>query len=225
MIAEFNQITRMPRIRYECRMNGTEVGWAEDVRGDYDTLVIQGRKILMANCSTMETIESWYEPKGKMPELVTQRTPVFRYFDEEMNCIGCFYQDMIIRKKFFGIKIGSGFFSITIDDRKFEVYEVGLGGDRHYFCFIKEGVTYGIIHKPSFVKGYLDRYTLYAKDESMLTVMAAFALMIDSGIYTGATEIDPIHAENSDFVCMDAFLNGKYDPEFIPAVEAMEGLT
>ena len=43
----------------------------------------------------------------------------------------------------------------SFNDREYQLYEIGLGTDRHYLCLYQDGQTVAIVHKPTEVKSHI----------------------------------------------------------------------
>ena len=120
-------------------------------------------------------------------------------------------------KKVLFLPIGYDYYRFTVGENTYTVYEVGLGADKHFYCFYVGEETVAIIHKPDQVKNYLDRYDCYLASEDHFLAVGLFCLFLEAGQYY---DIDCIgnKEDNTETITLQKELREKYDPSFISKV-------
>lgn len=120
------------------------------------------------------------------------------------------------------ISIGYDYFVVDLYDNQYFAYEVGLGEDQHYICIYEKNELVSIIHKNDRIINFKDTYTIYCKDEKLLTMLCIFNLYFDVINYPDHGEIMGEHIESGGFVTINEELNSKFEPTFIEEVKKLE---
>ena len=128
-----------------------------------------------------------------------------------------------VTKKILFLPIGYEYYEMSLREKTYLVYEVGLGPDQHYYCFYDGDRTAAILHKPDRVINYMDHYIGYLESNEQLLAVMLFCLFLESGGNYQNGDLG-----NSDYstetVTKQKELIAKYDPLFIPRILAQEAL-
>lgn len=127
-------------------------------------------------------------------------------------------------KKVLFLPIGYDYYRFTVGENTYTVYEVGLGADKHFYCFYVGEETVAIIHKPDQVKNYLDRYDCYLASEDHFLAVGLFCLFLEAGQYYDVA-CSGNKEDNTATITLQKELQAKYDPSFIPKVLAASNPT
>lgn len=127
-------------------------------------------------------------------------------------------------KKVLFLPVGYEYYRVTIGEKIYAVYEVGLGADKHFYCFYAGEETVAIVHKPDKVINYLDRYDCYLLSEEQFLAAGLFCLFLESGQYYNVSAIGNVESD-IETVTIQKELQAKYNPDFIPRILAMHGLS
>lgn len=128
-------------------------------------------------------------------------------------------------KKVLFLPIGYEYYRFTVGENTYTVYEVGLGADKHFYCFYVGEETVAIIHKPDQVKNYLDRYDCYLASEDHFLAVGLFCLFLEAGQYYDLRCAEWNKEDNTETITLQKELQAKYDPSFIPKVLAASNPT
>jgi len=142
------------------------------------------------------------------------------------NLIGGIYKYLIVQKKFLFIQVGYDYFGLVINGISFQIFEIGLGGDRHYLCFYKDNKLISVVHKHMKVINNLDKYTAYLDEEieEYQVAVCVFTLFLDQLDYYNSNEVVMHKESNEEYISINKELNAKYDPTFIPRIKVMDGV-
>lgn len=66
---------------------------------------------------------------------------------EHNRPVGGLYTAEVCQKKILFVSVGYDYYKIQFYDREYQLYEIGLGTDRHYLCLYQDGQTVAIVHK------------------------------------------------------------------------------
>lgn len=94
--------------------------------------------------------------------------------------IGYITQKFVKTGKFLWFDSGYSYFEIKVYDDKFDVFDIGLGKNKHYYQFNKDGKTLGMIHKPDVVKNRMDEYRFLSKEKNMFLIMYLYTLFLET---------------------------------------------
>ena len=213
MILEFNQIDRQPNPLFEGKINGR--------------VVVTGKGTTRSNEGFIDFNENRYEISSNLhreklaEKTATQVSDILK----DGKRVGYIYPDLVATKKLLFLSFGYDYFNFIFNDKEYVVYEVGLGQNQHYICVYSGHETVAIIHKEDKKHNYCDKYVIYALDEAMLLELSILTLYFDCirypdhGEFTGESYVD------DSFLTTQKELNNKYDPEFIPMIKEMDGIT
>jgi hypothetical protein len=127
-------------------------------------------------------------------------------------------------KKVLFFKTGYDYYNIILNGEIYNLYEVGLGENQHYYCIYKDNATVAIINKFDRIINDLDKYRCYILEDAFLLPTLLFCLFLESGAYYDIGAIG--NSDNLDvFVTVQEELNSKYDPTFIPKIKEMDGIS
>lgn len=127
-------------------------------------------------------------------------------------------------KKVLFLPVGYEYYRITIGEKSYAVYEVGLGADKHFYCFYAGEETVAIVHKPDQVKNHLDRYGCYLSSEDHFLAVGLFCLFLEAGQYYNM-RASGNEENNTETITLQKELRAKYDQSFIPKVLAASNHT
>lgn len=122
------------------------------------------------------------------------------------------------------VPVGYDYYQFTIGGVTYSVYEVGLGAEKHFYCIYVGDNTVAIIHKPDKVINHLDRYDCYLLSEEQFLAAGLFCLFLESGQYYNMRAIGN-EERDIETVTIQKELQAKYNPDFIPRILAMHGLS
>lgn len=213
MILEFNQIDRQPNPLFEGKINGR--------------VVVTGKGTTRSNEGFIDFNEDRYEISSNLhreklaEKTATQVSDILK----DGKRVGYIYPDLVATKKLLFLSFGYDYFNFVFNGKEYVVYEVGLGQSQHYICVYSGNETVAIIHKEDEKHNYCDKYVIYALDKAMLLDLSILTLYFDCirypdhGEFTGESYVD------DSFLTTQKELNNKYDPEFIPMIKEMDGIT
>ena len=113
--------------------------------------------------------------------------------------------------------MGYDYYEIQFYGGMYQLYEIGLGTDRHYLCLYQDGQTVAIVHKPTEVKSHLDTYTVYLENAQYRDIACIAALFIDGLEYSSNDEIAD-SAIKEEYLSFNKELNSKFDAAFLERV-------
>ena len=210
MIIQFNQIKRQPDPIFIGDIHGEAIISGRGATRDDDGYILyNNQKISISSKIHKEQI------KGKTATQVTDFT---------MNGlrIGYAYPSLVPKKKILFFSIGYDYFEYCFNNEFYQIYEVGLGDDQHYFCVYQNNNTVAIIHKKDKVVNFKNMYTIYALDGVNVLAMCALTLYFDCIMapdyneYSGYSQIDEA------YITTQKELNEKYDATFIAKIIEQE---
>lgn len=110
-----------------------------------------------------------------------------------------------------------------VDNDWFELCEVGLGRGKHYFCLHRKEVPAAIVHMSDKAKNFCNDYTIYAEDETSF-VASCIAILYKDNIGEQQKKYKQGHySEHVIFNTPDPSLRARFDPNFIPRIQARDG--
>lgn len=122
-------------------------------------------------------------------------------------------------KKVLFLPVGYEYYRVTIGEKTYAVYEVGLGADKHFYCFYAGDEIVAIAHKPDQVKNYLDKYDCYLASEEHFLAVGLYCLFLEAGQYYDM-RASGNEENNTATITLQKELQAKYDPNFISKVLA-----
>ena len=152
------------------------------------------------------------EKKGEKNELMYG-------ISEHNKPVGGLYTAEVCQKKILFVSVGYDYYKIQFYDREYQLYEIGLGTDRHYLCLYEDGQTVAIVHKPTEVKSHLDTYMVYLENVKYRHIACIAALFIDGLEYSSNDEIAD-SAIKEEYLSFNKELNSKFDAAFLERVKA-----
>ena len=210
MIVEFYQIGRQPNPIFEGLIKGDIVITGKGRKQDSRAVIsVSGKTFELSDTLHRELVNN---------EKKTQVTDIL--FDG--NKVGYIYPDIVAQKKFLCFSWGYDFLKMRLNDKEYQIYEVGLGPDQHYICIYENGITISIIHKKDMKINYRDNYTFYIEHDKDLIAVCVIALYFDCMRYPDHGEIAGGIIDNNSFITLQKELNDKYDPAFIPRIIALD---
>lgn len=78
------------------------------------------------------------------------------------------------------------YYEMRIGSYRYQIYDVGLGKGRHYFCLYRNGDTVAMCHKADLEVNDCKFYTLYAEDEEAMLAACFATLFLDTSTYNSA---------------------------------------
>lgn len=205
MIVQFNQIERQPNPIFVGNILGKDIlSGRGSTRKDDAYILYNNQKIIISSQIHKEQIN------GKT---VTQVTD----FIINGLRIGYVYPSLIPKKKILFFSIGYGYFEYCFNNQIYQIYEVGLGDDQHYFCVYQNNTTVAIIHKKDMVVNFKDMYTIYALDEVDIVAMCTLTLYFDCIMSPDFNEYGYSRV-NEACITTQKELNEKYDDTFIAKI-------
>lgn len=193
MIFEFVQVQRTPLTRHEIKVRNKTVGFTESGKA--------GRMNLFLSDTFRLSIDG------------LRKMEIFR---NESKC-GEIVQKQYTTKKILFIEIGYEYYEMLLSDERYMIYETGLGKDKHYFSIYKDDKVVAMIHKPDFVKNYLDKYTCYLEDESFFLPTAIYCSFLECTAYYNISAEGNVW-DNTSTVTAQKELIEKLDMSFIDKV-------
>ena len=120
------------------------------------------------------------------------------------------------------LPIGYEYYSYRLYDKQYEVYESGLGPNKHFYTLYCQGETTGIIHKDDLVVKYRNNYTVYTLNEQEMTAALIYTMFLEAGpnCHKGAA-IDNLDS-NVPYYTKQKELREKYNPAFLEQVLQQE---
>ena len=209
MIVEFNQIERQPNPLFEGCINGNVVITGKGKTQNSKAIVnVSGKAFELSDILHKETVDNIK---------VTQVTDIF----SEGYKVGYIYPNIVVQKKFLCFSWGYDFFEMHLNDKRYQIYEVGLGPEQHYICIYENGVIISIIHKKDVKINFRDNYTFYIEHNEDLIAVCIIALYFDCIRYPDHGEIVGGKIGDDSFLTLQKELNDKYDPTFIPRIQSL----
>lgn len=218
MIAQFHQSQYYPTCQYVLSASdGTILGNAE--------IVEEGKKFIPSLTGNLDL-------NGK--EYIIRYT-MFHGFPiySEGKQIGAIEQKSTVKKTGFLKYEGYPYQMFTINNETFELCEVGFGKDQHYFCLHRGGVTAAVVHVSDLEITFCNDYTIYGEDENAV-LAACMGIMYKEGVRYNNREdsnnaslpVDPSRKEITRtrvYNSLDPSLRARFDPNFIPRIQARDG--
>ena len=136
--------------------------------------------------------------------------------------IGEIIPKLCVTKKVLFLPIGYEYYSYRLYDKQYEVYESGLGPDRHFYTLYRQGETVGVIHKDDRVIRYKNTYTVYTLSEQEMKASLIYTMFLEAGpnCHMGAA-IDNLDS-NIPYYTKQKELQEKFNPAFLQMVMAQE---
>ena len=136
--------------------------------------------------------------------------------------IGEIIPKLCVTKKVLFLPIGYEYYSYRLHDKQYEVYESGLGPDKHFYTLYYQGKTTGIIHKDDLVLKYRNNYTVYTLSEQEMKAALIYTMFLEAGpnCHKGAA-IDNLDS-NVPYYTKQKELREKFDPDFLRKVLAQD---
>ena len=125
---------------------------------------------------------------------------------EHNRPVGGLYTAEVCQKKILFVSVGYDYYKIQFYDREYQLYEIGLGPDRHYLCLYQAEV-----------KSHLDIYTVYLENAQYRDIACIAALFIDGLEYSSNDEIAD-SAIKEEYLSFNKELNSKFDAAFLERV-------
>ena len=211
MIAQFHQSKSRPASEYVITsLDGHVLGNAENPDGKSAVLRLLGRE---------------YQFRFELETMVCAdgvARHCFPFFCQGQQ-IGAIEHHSNVRKVRFLKWEGFHYQLFPVGNDWFELCEVGLGRERHYFCLHRNGITSAIVHMSDKEKDFCNDYMIYAEDENAF-IAASIATLYKDNImeeqkkyrreYVSATKV---------LDTPDASLRARFDPDFIPRIQARDG--
>lgn len=198
MIVNFEQKERLPLSKHEITRKGELIG----------TTVLPEAWI-----GTMQLLGHDYELNAEGFEKVVIRKDGMPYAE----CMSRLH----VTKQILFVKTGWEYYELITPEKTYQIYETGLGADKHFYSFYEHDQVVAIIHKSRRSKAFLDTYTFYMKEEQHLEAVSLYCLFLESTQYY---DMDATGNESSatETITMQKELKEKYDPTFIEQVIAMD---
>lgn len=193
MIFEFIQVQRTPMTRHEVKVKNQIIGFAESTKAGHMKLFLN------------DTFRLGFGELRKM-----------EIFKNEVKC-GEITQKQHTTKKILFIEIGYEYYEMLLSGERYLIYETGLGKDKHYFSIYKDDKVIAVIHKPDFVKNFLDRYTCYLEDEKFFLPTVMYCSFLESTAYYNISSEGNVW-DNTSTVTTQKELIAKLDMSFIDKV-------
>lgn len=136
--------------------------------------------------------------------------------------IGEIIPKLCVTKKVLFLPIGYEYYSYRLYDKQYEVYESGLGPNKHFYTLYYQGKTTGIIHKDDLVLKYRNNYTVYTLSEQEMKAALIYTMFLEAGpnCHYGAA-IDNLDS-NVPYYTKQKELREKYNPAFLEQVLQQE---
>lgn len=145
----------------------------------------------------------------------------FRVYDKDHE-IGSIAGRTQKGKKLFG---GYPYYEYIENGETYQVYEVGFGMKGLYLCFYKNDSLFCIVEKELTTVNFKDKYKCYMADDSHLSVVAAFVIYYDTVSYGDILDMAVYSRKKAVVNTYQKELKARFDPDFIPRIKAMEGMT
>ncbi len=107
----------------------------------------------------------------------------------------------------------------------YQCYEIGMGGKGMFLCIYHNGKLVVTIDKSLQVINYNDTYTAYLFEEKYAKIAVAFALYYDSVACDSMYNRSLYSRKVTITYTIQKSLREKYNPDFIPQVKSMHGIT
>lgn len=212
MILEFNQIGRQPNPFFEGKINGQVVitgKGATRLNNGFIFIDFAGNKYQISNILHREKFAE---------KTATQVLDILK----NGKRVGYIYPDLVATKKVLFLSFGYEYFKFSFDEKEYEIYEVGLGKNQHYFCVYSKDKTVAIIHKEDVKHNYCDKYVIYALDDTLLLATSILTLYFDCISYPDfGYNLGESRVDDSTFT-LQKELRDKYDADFIERVKKAE---
>lgn len=132
--------------------------------------------------------------------------------------IGEIIPKLCVTKKMLFLPVGYEYYSYRLYDKQYEVYESGLGPNKHFYTLYCQGETTGIIQKDDRVVNYRNNYTVYTMNRQEMTAALIYTMFLEAGpnCHHGAA-IDNLES-NVPYYTRQKELQEKFDPLFLKRV-------
>lgn len=136
--------------------------------------------------------------------------------------IGEIIPKLYVTKNVLFLPIGYEYYSYRLYDRVYEVYESGLGPDKHFYSLYYQGKTVAQIQKDDRVVNYLNNYSVYALTQQEMMTALIYTMFLEAGpnCHKGAA-IDNLDT-NIPYYTRQKELQEKFDPAFLQMVMEKE---
>lgn len=196
MICRVKQISRLPVRKHEVRTKDDHFLYAAGVP---------------------QVLQSYLDfPEGQVTVRIESLSSAVILF--QGTVIGEIVPKLCVTKKVLFLPIGYEYYSYRLYDKQYEVYESGLGPDRHFYTLYCQGETTGMIHKDDLVLKYKNNYTIYTLNEQEMKAALIYIMFLEAGpnCHYGAA-IDNLDS-NVPYYTKQKELQEKFDSLFIKRV-------
>ena len=132
--------------------------------------------------------------------------------------IGEIIPKLYVTKKVLFLPIGYEYYEYHLYDKQYEVYESGLGPDKHFYFIYYQGKTIAQIHKDDRIIRYLNNYSVYALTQQEMMAALIYTMFLEAGpnCHYGAA-IDNLDVD-IPYYTKQKELQEKFDPAFLQKV-------
>jgi len=117
------------------------------------------------------------------------------------------------------------YYEFIYHGEEYRGYEIGFGGKGLFICLYKNDKLLAIVDKRLRVINFKDIYTAYIENSQFASVLIPFILYYDVTAHGDVMEIALLSVQEKRVNTIQKELIVKYDPDFIPRIKAMDGIT
>jgi hypothetical protein len=117
------------------------------------------------------------------------------------------------------------YYEFSWNDNLYFAYEVGFGSKGLFICLYDGEELIAVVDKQLRVVNFKDTYTAYMANSKYTTIVIPFMIYYDVTAYGDVMERAVLSVHKKNVTTLQKELIAKYDPDFIPRIKVLEGIT